>query len=56
MNNCLSDDEIAQIIEEIPMGRMGVPSDIAKCVRFLASEDSSYLCGQILRADGGWCD
>ncbi|MDE6149345.1 MAG: 3-oxoacyl-ACP reductase FabG [Ruminococcus sp.] len=55
MNNSLNDHDKADIINEIPLGRIGTPSDIAKCVRFLAIEDSSYLCGQILRADGGWC-
>lgn len=56
MNSQISQDDMKAIIDEIPTGRIGTPSDIAKCVRFLASDYSSYLCGQILRADGGWCD
>ena len=55
MNSSLSNDDMQEIVSEIPLGRIGSPSDIAKCVRFLASDDSSYLCGQIIRADGGWC-
>lgn len=55
MNSSLCENDLNAIIDEIPVGRMGTPSDIAKCVLFLASDDSSYLCGQIIRADGGWC-
>lgn len=55
MNSMLKESDIEAIIYEIPSGRIGTPSDIAKCVRFLASDDSSYIHGQILRADGGWC-
>lgn len=55
MNSMLKKSDIEAIIDEIPSGRIGTPSDVAKCVRFLASDDSSYICGQILRADGGWC-
>lgn len=56
MNSMLKKSDIEAIIDEIPSGRIGTPADVAKCVRFLASDDSSYICGQILRADGGWCD
>lgn len=55
MNSMLKKSDIEAIIDEIPSGRIGTPADVAKCVRFLASDDSSYICGQILRADGGWC-
>ena len=37
----------------IPMKRMGEPSDIAKAARFLASDDSRYITGQVLSVDGG---
>lgn len=56
MNNELSDDEITKIIRDIPAGRIGKPADVAKAVRFLASENADYICGQILRIDGGWID
>lgn len=39
--------------KRIPLGRMGRPEDIAKAVRFLASEDASYITGITLRVDGG---
>jgi len=37
----------------IPMKKMGQPSDIAKAVRFLASEESGYITAQVLSVDGG---
>ncbi|NLV84397.1 MAG: SDR family oxidoreductase [Spirochaetales bacterium] len=36
------------------MGRQGEPSEVAKTVWFLASQDASYITGQTLFVDGGW--
>jgi enoyl-[acyl-carrier protein] reductase III len=36
-----------------PLGRMGTPADVAGVIAFLASEDSAYVTGQVLRVDGG---
>ena len=49
-----SQDEVDVITDEIPMGRLGQPDEIAKAVAFLLSEDSSYITGQILAINGGW--
>ena len=42
-----------QIIKTIPMGRMGLPMDIANLVVFLASDESSFITGQCIVCDGG---
>ncbi|GAA0077906.1 SDR family oxidoreductase [Clostridium sp. CTA-5] len=54
MNSFLGEDERKSLEEEIPMGRFGKPSEIGKIVTFLCSDDSSYITGQIIRADGGY--
>ena len=43
-----------KILQRIPMGRFAEPREIAKVIRFLASEDASYVTGQVLFADGGF--
>jgi 3-oxoacyl-[acyl-carrier protein] reductase len=41
------------ILENIPMPRMGTPDDVASAVRFLCSDEASYITGVCLRVDGG---
>jgi len=38
---------------DVPMGRAGEPAEVATCFVFLASEDSSYMSGQVLHPNGG---
>ena len=52
MNSKFSTEEINQIKEEIPLGKIGTPSDIAKCVNWLV--DDKYTTGQIISINGGW--
>ncbi len=49
----LPDEVRAEYIKAIPLGRMGLPEDIAKTVLYLASDLSSYITGQVIRVDGG---
>ena len=45
---------IKQIVKTIPIGRMGLPSDIANLAVFLASDKSNYITGQCIVCDGGY--
>jgi 3-oxoacyl-[acyl-carrier protein] reductase len=49
-----SKEDIENLCDEIPMGRLGSPEEIAGMVDFLLSEQSSYLTGQVLAINGGW--
>lgn len=46
-------DKVATFGSDVPMGRAGEPKEVATCFLFLASEDSSYIAGQILHPNGG---
>jgi NAD(P)-dependent dehydrogenase (short-subunit alcohol dehydrogenase family) len=43
-----------RILSAIPLGRMGVPREVANTAMFLASDESSYFTGEILHPDGGY--
>jgi len=49
----IKDAPVDNIKTLIPMGRIGQPGEIAKVVRFLCSEDASYVTGQVLSVNGG---
>lgn len=53
MTSALNEEIIKQLTTQIPLARLGDPEDIAKVVRFLASEDAAYMTGQTLHVDGG---
>ena len=54
MNNELSENEKEEIKKEIPLGRIGLPEDIAAAALFLASSAADYITGQNIVVDGGW--
>ncbi len=59
LNDLLASSEVGQqrkkmIATSIPLGRLGMPNEVAKAVVFLASDDSSYITGTELFVDGGF--
>lgn len=53
MTESLSDTIKDTINTQIPLKRMGEPQEVAKVVKFLASNDASYITGQVINIDGG---
>ena len=53
MKGLIPDDKMKHILDQIPMNRLGEPSDIAGCVTFLASPLSKYCTGMTLDVNGG---
>ena len=53
MTDALSDSVKENLKNQIPLGKIGHPQDIAKAVAFLASPDANYITGQVLSVDGG---
>lgn len=54
MMTTFTEEDIANLNEEIPMGQLGKPENIADVVSFLLSENAAYITGQILSVNGGW--
>ena len=46
-------EEIAAFCDEVPMGRLGTPEEAARAIAFFASEEASYITGQVLGVNGG---
>lgn len=53
MTDSIPEDMVETILKIVPLGRYGEPHELAAAVAFLASEDASYITGQILIIDGG---
>jgi NAD(P)-dependent dehydrogenase (short-subunit alcohol dehydrogenase family) len=49
----MPEDSVASFGKDVPMGRPGQPEEVAPCYLFLASDDSSYMAGQVLHPNGG---
>ena len=52
MNANLTIEELKQLEEETPLGRIGIPQDIARCVKWLLED--TFTTGQIISVNGGW--
>lgn len=52
MNQDLSEKVLEEIKEETPLGKIGTPEDIAKCVKWLIEDE--FTTGQIISINGGW--
>lgn len=52
MNKNLTNEELEEVNQQIPLGRFGKPEDIAKCVQWLIEDE--YTTGQIISPNGGW--
>ena len=53
MTDVLKDEVKEEISKNIPLKRMGTVQDVANVIKFLASDDSSYITGQVINIDGG---
>ena len=53
MTNILKEEVKEEIGKNIPLKRIGTPKDVPNVVKFLASDESSYITGQVINVDGG---
>ncbi|HLR01838.1 MAG TPA: 3-oxoacyl-[acyl-carrier-protein] reductase [Virgibacillus sp.] len=53
MTDVLSDEQKEGMLDMIPLNKLGEAEDVAKVVRFLASDDADYITGQTIHIDGG---
>lgn len=54
MNADLNANDIQELIDQTPIGRMGTPRDVAELIAFLASDKAAFITGQVIGVDGGF--
>jgi NAD(P)-dependent dehydrogenase (short-subunit alcohol dehydrogenase family) len=55
MDGQMNDEALQKIANQVPLGYLGAPADVANAVVFLASKQGRYINGVNLAVDGGWC-
>ena len=55
MNAHLSGEDMQALAEETPLGRIGTPYEVARCVRYLCSDGAEFITGQVIAPNGGIC-
>jgi 3-oxoacyl-[acyl-carrier protein] reductase len=53
LTDALPDEATAAMLQNTPLGRLGEPGDVAGAVRFLCSDEASFITGEVLLVDGG---
>ena len=53
LTDVLPEEATATMLENTPLGRLGEPADVAGAVRFLCSDEASFITGEVLLVDGG---
>ena len=54
MNACYDEDTMDALAQKTPLSRIGTPEEVARAIRFLADDTSSFITGQTLSVDGGF--
>ena len=53
LTDVLPEEATAAMLQQTPLGRLGEPEDVARAVRFLASDEASFVTGEVVLVDGG---
>jgi 3-oxoacyl-[acyl-carrier protein] reductase len=53
MNNYFTEDQIQEIVKGIPLGRIALPGEIANVIMFLASDEATFITGEVINVNGG---
>ena len=53
MTGSMSEEQVSELLKQIPLARLGQPDDVASLVCFLASDEAGYITGEVLAVNGG---